>query len=249
MIRFRFLSLPGMGMLRMRYEPFASEQAINIHFLERFVGDYGIKHDLQIPHTPHPTPHTRKVAVVGSGPAGLCCAGELARQGIKVVIFESLRKSGGVVRYGIPPFRLPQDVLDFEISYLEKLGVEIVPNVVVGRTKTLDELFKEGFECIFLGLGAGVPSFMNIGGEKRYLKLCSGKTMQRIDDHNTDNVFESYRRRKPSTQFGQLCKQMGMGQDEFLYHAHRNQGAGSVQDRRERDQFGIYECCRCRQYG
>ncbi|MBN2121366.1 MAG: NADPH-dependent glutamate synthase [Candidatus Omnitrophica bacterium] len=145
--------------------PFASEQAINIHFLERFIGDYGMKHSFQIPGTPHPIRDARRVAVVGSGPAGLCCAGELARKGIKVVVFESLHKPGGVLRYGIPPFRLPQDVLDFEINYLKELGVEIIVNVVVGKTKTLDELFSEGFSCIFLGLGAGVPSFMKIPGE------------------------------------------------------------------------------------
>ncbi|MDD5097031.1 MAG: NAD(P)-binding protein, partial [Candidatus Omnitrophica bacterium] len=103
--------------------PFASEQAINIHFLERFVGDYGKNNNLSVPAKKDDKFSQFKVAVVGSGPAGLCCAGELARQGIKVDIFESLHKTGGVLRYGIPPFRLPWDVLDFEINYLKKLGV------------------------------------------------------------------------------------------------------------------------------
>jgi glutamate synthase (NADPH/NADH) small chain len=106
-----------------------------------------------------------KVAVVGSGPAGLCCAGELARQGIRVVIFEGLHKTGGVLRYGIPPFRLPREVLDFEIDYLKKMGVEIVTNFIVGKAKTLDELFLEGYSAVFLGLGAGIPSFLGIKGE------------------------------------------------------------------------------------
>jgi len=106
--------------------PFASEKAIDIHFLERFAGDYGMKHcssHLNIVEGRVPAREKfkdAKVAVVGSGPAGLCCAGELARHGIKVVIFETLHIPGGVLRYGIPPFRLPRDVLDFEIEYLKK---------------------------------------------------------------------------------------------------------------------------------
>jgi glutamate synthase (NADPH/NADH) small chain len=144
---------------------FASEQAINIHFLERFVGDYGMKNDLEVPLEKESRLSKYKVAVVGSGPAGICCAGELARRGIKVVIFESLHKTGGVLRYGIPPFRMPRDILDFEIDYLKKLGVEFIPNFIVGKVRSLDELFAEGFAAVFLGLGAGIPSFLNIPGE------------------------------------------------------------------------------------
>jgi glutamate synthase (NADPH/NADH) small chain len=142
--------------------PFASPQAINIHFLERFIGDYGISQRLQASGSKL---KNKKVAVVGSGPAGLCCAGELARQGIKVTIFEGLHQSGGVLRYGIPPFRLPRDILDFEINYLQELGVEIVTNFIVGKLKTLDELFSEGYAAVCLGLGAGIPAFLGIGGE------------------------------------------------------------------------------------
>jgi len=145
--------------------PFSSANAINIHFLERFVGDYGIKNNLEAPENKHERLSKFKVAVVGSGPAGLCFAGELARAGAKIVIFEALHKSGGVLRYGIPPFRIPGDILDFEIDYLKKLGVEIRPNFIIGNLKSLDELFKEGFSAIFLGLGAGTPSFMGIPGE------------------------------------------------------------------------------------
>ena len=145
--------------------PFASKGAINIHFLERFIGDYGMKNNLEVPLQEQGDLSKFKVAIVGSGPAGLCTAGELGRQGIKSVIFEGLHKTGGVLRYGIPPFRLPRNVLDFEIDYLKKLGVEFVPNFVVGRTETLDELSNQGFSAIFLGLGAGVPSFLKINGE------------------------------------------------------------------------------------
>lgn len=151
--------------------PFASEEAINIHFLERFIGDYGIEHCS--PHFNVSETHIQgreklkgaKIAVVGSGPAGLCCAGELARHGVKVVIFETLHAPGGVLRYGIPPFRLQRDVLDFEIDYLKRSGVEIVTNFIVGKIKSLDELFAEGFSAVFLGLGAGAPSFMGIPEE------------------------------------------------------------------------------------
>jgi glutamate synthase (NADPH/NADH) small chain len=144
---------------------FASPQAINIHFLERFIGDFGMKQKLEIKTDVDKKISNFKVAVLGSGPAGLCCAGELARLGIKVVIFEALHSSGGVLRYGIPPFRMPRDILDFEINYLKGLGVEILPNFIVGRARSLGELFKEGFSAVFLGLGAGVPSFLGIPGE------------------------------------------------------------------------------------
>lgn len=145
-------------------EPFASPNAINIHFLERFVGDYGMKGEI-----PPPAMGRRdklgKVAIVGSGPAGLSCAGELARQGIQVTIFEGLHKTGGVLRYGIPPFRMPRPILDFEIAYLKTMGVKFVANYIIGKAKTLDELFKDDFAAIFLGLGAGIPSFLGIKGE------------------------------------------------------------------------------------
>jgi glutamate synthase (NADPH/NADH) small chain len=151
--------------LTKKNEPFASPQAINIHFLERFIGDYGKENNLKVSLNNDKNLSRFKVAVVGSGPAGLCCAGQLARKGIKVVMFESLHKVGGVLRYGIPSFRLPRDVLDFEIDYLSKLGVETVNNFIVGKTKSLDELFSQGFSAIFLGLGAGTPSFLGVGGE------------------------------------------------------------------------------------
>jgi glutamate synthase (NADPH) small chain len=146
-------------------EAFASQEAINIHFLERFIGDHGAHKGLAVKAPGDNRWSHYTVAVVGSGPAGLCCAGELARHGVKVVIFEGLHKTGGVLRYGIPPFRLPRDILDFEIDSLKKLGVEIKTNCIIGKEKTIDELFAEGFSAIFLGLGAGIPSFMGIPGE------------------------------------------------------------------------------------
>ncbi|MDD5408781.1 MAG: NADPH-dependent glutamate synthase [Candidatus Omnitrophica bacterium] len=146
-------------------EPFASDESINIHLLERFSGDYGKENNLDTPGQKEAKFSNLRVAVVGSGPAGLCCAGELARKGAKVDIFESLHKTGGVLRYGIPPFRLPWDILDFEINCLKKLGVNFITNFLVGKAMTIKELFAQGYSRIFLGLGAGVPSFLGVKGE------------------------------------------------------------------------------------
>ena len=162
-------------------EPFASNKAINIHFLERFVADFGIDNGFDVSAEKNKKLEAYKVAVVGSGPAGLCCAGELARKGIKVVLFEALHKSGGVLRYGIPPFRLPQDILDFEIGNLKKLGVDIECNIIIGKTKLLKELFDEGFKAVFLALGAGVPSFLGIPGENLCNTYSANEFLTRVN--------------------------------------------------------------------
>ena len=114
----------------------------------------------------------RKVAVVGAGPAGLTCAGDLAAKGYDVTVFEALHKPGGVLAYGIPEFRLPKDIVAAEVRKLEKRGVTFVNNAVIGRAETVDELFEDGFEAVFVGTGAGLPSFMNIPGEN-LLGVCS----------------------------------------------------------------------------
>ncbi len=133
--------------------------------LERFVADYEMRNNL---FTPPLISEKRqeKVAIVGSGPSGLTCAAELAQRGYRVTIFEALHAVGGVLRYGIPEFRLPKEILDLETNRIKALGVEIHTNFVVGRTATIDELFDEwGFKAIFLGTGAGTPTFMGIPGE------------------------------------------------------------------------------------
>jgi glutamate synthase (NADPH) small chain len=167
--------------------PFASVEAINIHFLERFAGDHGIGHSLVPPAVKDSGLSRSRVAVVGSGPAGLCCAGELARHGIKVTVFEALHKAGGVLRYGIPAFRLPADILDFEINYLKKIGVEIVPNFIIGRIRTLEELFSSGYKAVFLGLGAGSPSFLGISGENLGNIYSANEFLTRV------NLMSAYR--------------------------------------------------------
>ncbi len=144
---------------------FASLEAININFLERFAGDRALSSRPSRVSVSDEDLSRFRVAVVGSGPAGLCCAGELARRGVRVVVFEGLHKPGGVLRYGIPSFRLPQDVVDREISALEDLGVVFRLNTLVGKTLTIEDLFRDGFSSVFLGLGAGTPSFLGIPGE------------------------------------------------------------------------------------
>jgi glutamate synthase (NADPH/NADH) small chain len=139
--------------------------SIAIGKLERFVADYEMQNDLFV--APVVTEHRdEKVAIVGAGPSGLTCAAELAKMGYKVTIFEALHAAGGVLRYGIPEFRLPRKILDIEVNRVKALGVEIYTNFLVGRTATIDELFNEwGFSAIFLGTGAGTPTFMGIPGE------------------------------------------------------------------------------------
>jgi glutamate synthase (NADPH/NADH) small chain len=133
--------------------------------LERFVADYELQHDLFRPPAIAEKRH-ESVAIVGSGPAGLTCAAELAQMGYGVTIFEALHAIGGVLRYGIPEFRLPKEILDLETERIKALGVKIYTNFVVGRTATVDELFDEwGFSAMFLGTGAGTPTFVGIPGE------------------------------------------------------------------------------------
>ncbi len=133
--------------------------------LERFAADW--ERDQGVVAIPKLAPSTgRRVAVVGSGPAGLTVAGELALRGHSVTIFEALHKPGGVLMYGIPEFRLPKDIVEAEVDYVRKLGVEIIYNAVIGKMITVQELLEEeGFHAVFLGLGAGLPYFMNIPGE------------------------------------------------------------------------------------
>lgn len=139
------------------------DKPVAIGRLERFVADYEAKAGkIEIP--PKPVPKGKKVGVVGSGPAGLTVAGELAKMGYGVTIFEALHKPGGVLVYGIPEFRLPKAIVAREVDFVEKLGVELKTNFVVGRTSTVEDLFAQGYSAIFLGLGAGLPWFLNLPG-------------------------------------------------------------------------------------
>ncbi len=138
-------------------------EAVAIGRLERFVADWHNAHDEN--NLKLPTPNGHKVAIVGSGPAGLTCAGDLAKKGYSVTVFEALHLAGGVLVYGIPEFRLPKAIVQKEVDTLKKLGVEIQTNMVIGKTLTVDELFEMGYESVFIGSGAGLPRFMGIEGE------------------------------------------------------------------------------------
>lgn len=138
-------------------------QPIAIGYLERFLADYERERGVRPPSLPNPVP--KRVAVIGSGPAGLTCAGELAKMGYRVTVFEALHAPGGVLVYGIPEFRLPKAIVRQEVEYIQSLGVEIQVSMVVGKTFTLEDLRDEGYEAFFIGTGAGLPHFLNVPGE------------------------------------------------------------------------------------
>jgi glutamate synthase (NADPH/NADH) small chain len=159
---------------------------IGIGYLERFVADYQRK------HAPRKIDEiasnkNKKVAVIGSGPSGLTCANELKKKGYGVTLFEALHKPGGVLVYGIPSFRLPKEIVDYEVNALKKMGVEIKTNTIIGRTKTIDELFKEGYSAIYVASGAGHPVFMNIEGEELNYVYSSNEFLTRC------NLMEAYK--------------------------------------------------------
>ena len=153
--------------------------------LERFAADWHRANEENHPEVPAPNGH--KVAIVGSGPASLTCADELAGKGYDVTIFEALHRTGGVLTYGIPPFRLPKDIVEYEVETLILKGVKIRTNFVVGRTETLDQLFADGFEAIFLGVGAGLPTFLSIPGENLNGVYSANEFLTRI------NLMKAYR--------------------------------------------------------
>ena len=138
-------------------------ESVGIGRLERFVADWHNTFCMDEPVRPESNGH--RVAIVGSGPSGLTCAGDLAKKGYDVTVFEALHTAGGVLVYGIPEFRLPKAIVAKEVDTLEKLGVKIETNVVIGKTLTIDELFGMGYEAVFVGSGAGLPNFMGIPGE------------------------------------------------------------------------------------
>ena len=143
--------------LGVKFEP------VGIGRLERFVADWHNANITEIPQKPESNGH--RVAIVGSGPSGLTCAGDLAKKGYDVTVFEALHTAGGVLVYGIPEFRLPKSIVAKEVDSLKALGVTFETNVIIGKTLTIDELFGMGYEAVFVGSGAGLPNFMNIPGE------------------------------------------------------------------------------------
>ena len=161
-------------------------EPVAIGRLERFVADWHNEHATEAPVRPESNGH--KVAVVGSGPAGLTCAGDLAKLGYEVTIFEALHLAGGVLVYGIPEFRLPKSIVQKEIDGLKALGVKVETNMVIGRSITINELIEEyGFEAVFIGSGAGLPKFMNIPGENLKGVYSANEFLTRV------NLMKAYR--------------------------------------------------------
>lgn len=165
-------------------------EPVAIGRLERFVADYARDHNFEEHNTPDK--NSKKVAVIGGGPAGIACAGELAKDGFQVTIFEALHIPGGVLMYGIPAFRLPKQIVQYEIDQLKKLGVEVVKNVIVGKSLTVDDLKDEGYEAVFISTGAGLPRFLNIEGENLNGVYSANEFLTRV------NLMESYKRETPS---------------------------------------------------
>lgn len=160
-------------------------ESVGIGRLERFVADYHNAHETKLPAKPVSNGH--RIAVVGSGPSGLTCAGDLAKRGYDVTIFEALHTAGGVLVYGIPEFRLPKSIVAREIEALRALGVSIALNTVIGKTLSVDELKAAGFEAVFIGTGAGLPAFMNIAGENLKGVYSANEFLTRI------NLMKAYR--------------------------------------------------------
>ncbi len=160
-------------------------EPVGIGRLERFAADWFMKH--KETHTECTVRNGKKVAVVGSGPAGLTCAGDLAKLGYEVTIFEAFHVPGGVLMYGIPEFRLPKALVQKEIETVRQLGVTIMTNMVIGKVLSLDELKEEGFEAVFIGSGAGLPSFMGIPGENLNGVYSANEFLTRI------NLMKAYK--------------------------------------------------------
>ncbi len=160
-------------------------ESVGIGRLERFVADYHMKHSEEKVAEPKKNGHC--VAVIGSGPASLACAGDLAKRGFDVTVFEALHTPGGVLVYGIPEFRLPKEIVRREIDGLRELGVDIECNMVIGKILSIDELEERGYEAVFIGTGAGLPKFMNIPGENLPGVLSANEFLTRV------NLMKAYR--------------------------------------------------------
>jgi glutamate synthase (NADPH/NADH) small chain len=231
--------------LAKKYEPVA------IGRLERFVADWErVRGEVSTPQLAAPTGH--KVAVVGSGPAGLACAAELARFGHEVTIFEALHKPGGVLVYGIPEFRLPKEIVAFEIDNLTRMGVTLRTNFVIGKTATVHELFHEhGFDAVFLGTGAGLPYFLGVPGENYIGVLSANEFLTRVnlmrafDFPRTDTPVRTGRRvavvgsGNVAMDCLRVAKRLGTEEVVCVYRRTRNESPARKEELEHAEEEGI----------
>ncbi len=228
----------------------ASGVPVAIGNLERFVSDFERREGgIALPEMAPPS--GRKAAVVGAGPAGLTVAGELAKHGHRVTVFEALHEAGGVLVYGIPEFRLPKSILQAEVAYLESLGVEFRMNFIVGKTATVDDLRREGYEVVFIGTGAGLPNFMKIAGENLVGVYSANEYLTRV---NLMRAYDFPRYDTPvfpgrraavigggnvAMDSVRTAKRLGAEKAVIIYRRSRTEMPARVEEARHAEQEGI----------
>ena len=228
----------------------STDTPVAIGNLERFASDYERKKgEVHVPEIPEKTGH--KVAVIGSGPGGLTVAGELARKGHDVTIFEALHVPGGVLAYGIPEFRLPNYVLEAEIDYLKKLGVKFKLNFVVGMTASIDDLKKQGYKVIYIGTGAGLPNFMRIPGENLVNIYSANEYLTRVNLMRANEFPEYdtpvYRGRRAAVLGGgnvamdsvRTAKRLGAEMAAIVYRRSRKEMPSRIEEVHHAEEEGI----------
>lgn len=223
-------------------------EAVGIGRLERFVADWYRKNGKK--EVIKPISNGKKVAVIGSGPAGLTTAGDLAKKGYEVTVFEALHLAGGVLAYGIPEFRLPKDIVKAEIKTLEDLGVQICTNTVIGKTLTIDELMEMGYEAVFIGSGAGLPRFMGIKGESLNGVYSANEFLTRINlmkAYQPESKTPVHRGKKVAVVGGgnvamdaaRCAKRLGADEVYIVYRRSMNELPARVEEVEHAEEEGI----------
>jgi glutamate synthase (NADPH/NADH) small chain len=228
-------------------------ESVAIGRLERFCADWAIQNGICVDCVIREK-RGQKVAVIGSGPSGLTCAADLAKMGYDVTVFEAFHTAGGVLKYGIPEFRLPKKLVDVEIGNLKKLGVAFLLNMVVGKIFTLDELFEEGYEAIFIGSGAGLPSFMRVPGENLNDVYSANEFLTRVNlmkayqFPQTDTPIKNYKKvavvggGNVAMDAARSAKRLGAGEVYIVYRRSEAEMPARVEEVHHAKEEGIIFC-------